>query len=148
MKPTLTRKIIYIEGSDKKTIDFYNGYFHNDSYVNYMQDIDERVDLICAGDGYKECQSNFDYCCMQAEMYVDDKQQNLTHTIITNLLELLEELSINSDTNPVYSFNRKDELWLFVDNQYYNAQEIYPNIRPVNNLRKMYLTDMFRKEEE
>jgi hypothetical protein len=81
-------------------------------------------------------------------MYIDEKQQDLTHTIITNQLELLEELSINSDTNPIYSFSRKDELWLFVDNQYYNAQEAYPNIRPVNNLRKMYLTDMFRRDEE
>ena len=148
MKPTLTRKLIYIEGSDKETIDFYNEYFHNDSYANYMQGIDERVDLICAGDGCRECQSNFDYFCIQAEMYIDEKQQDLTHTIITNQLELLEELSINNDTNPVYSFNRKDELWLFVDSRYYNAQEVYPNIRPVNNLRKMYLTDMFRKDEE
>jgi hypothetical protein len=113
-----------------------------------MQGIDERVDLICAGDGYKECQSNFDYLCMLAEMYIDDKQQNFTHTIITNLLELLEELSVNRDIDPVYPFNRKDELWLFVDNQYYNAEEVYPNIRPVNNLRKMYLTGMFRKDEE
>ena len=97
MKPTLTRKIIYIEGSDKETIDFYSEYFHNDSYANYMQGIDERVDLICAGGGYRECQSNFDYFCIQAEMYINEKQQDLTHTIITNQLELLEQLSINSD---------------------------------------------------
>ena len=146
MKPTLTRKIIYIEDSDKETIDFYNEYFHNDGYSNYMQGIYECIDLICAGDGYKKCQSNFDYFCIQAEMRIDKKQQDLTHTIITNQLELLEELSINSDINPMYTFNRKDELWLFVDNQYYNVEEVYPNIRPVNNLRKMYLTDMFRKE--
>ena len=81
-------------------------------------------------------------------MYINEKQQDLTHTIITNQLELLEELSINSDINPMYSFNRKDELWLFVDDQYYNVQEVYPNIRPVNNLRKMYLTNMFEREEE
>lgn len=146
MKPTLTRKLIYVENSDKETIDFYNDYLYNDSYINYMQGIDERVDLICAGGGYRECQSNFDYFCMQAEMYTVEKQQDLTHTIITNQLELLEQLSINGDTNPVYPFNRKDELWLFVDNQYYNVEEVYPNIRPVNNLRKMYLTNMFEKE--
>ena len=148
MKPTLTRKIIYIEDSDKETIDFYNEYFHNDGYFNYMQGIDERIDLICAGDGYRKCQSDFDYFCMQAEMNINETQQDLTHTIVTNQLELLEELSINGDTNPTYSFNRKDELWLFVDSQYYNAEEIYPNIRPVNNLRKMYLTNMFEKDEE
>lgn len=148
MKPTLTRKIIYIENSDKETIDFYNEYFHNDGYANCMQGIDERIDLICAGDGYRKCQSNFDYFCIQAETYIDEKQQDLTHTIITNQLELLEQLSINSDTNPIYAFNRKDELWLFIDSQYYNVEEIYPNIRPVNNLRKMYLTGMFRKDEE
>ena len=27
-------------------------------------------------------------------------------------------------------------------------EEVYPNIRPVNNLRKMYLTNMFEKDEE
>lgn len=148
MKPTLTRKIIYIEGSDKETIDFYNDYFYIDSYANYMQGIDERVDLICAGNGYRECQSNFDYFCIQAEMYIDEEQQDLTHTIITNQLELLEKLSINSYINPMYTFNRKDELWLFVDGRYYSVEEVYPNIRPVNNLRKMYLTNMFEKDEE
>jgi hypothetical protein len=100
MKPTLTRKLIYIENSDKETIDFYNDYFHNDSYINYMQGIDERVDLICAGDGYRECQSNFDYFCMQAEMYIDEKQQDLTHTIITNQLELLEQQRSKVTTLP------------------------------------------------
>ena len=148
MKPTLTRKIIYIENSDKETTYFYNEYFHIDGYNNYMQGIDERIDLICAGDGYRECQSNFDYFCIQAEMYINEKQQDLTHTIITNQLELLEQLSINRDINPMYAFNRKDELWLFVNNQYYNVEEVYPNIRPVNNLRKMYLTNMFEKEQE
>jgi hypothetical protein len=148
MKPTLTRKIIYIEDSDKETIDFYNEYFHNDGYANYMQGIDERIDLICAGDGYRECQSNFDYFCIQAEMSINEKQQDFTHTIITNQLELLEELSINGETNPMYTFNRKDELWLFVNSQYYSVEEVYPNIRPVNNLRKMYLTNMFEKDEE
>lgn len=148
MKPTLTRKLIYIEGSDQKTIDFYNGYFHGDGYFNYMQGIDEHIDLICAGDGYRECQSNFDYFCIQAEMDINEKQQDLTHTIITNQLELLEELNINGEINPMYSFNRKDELWLFINNQYYNVEEVYPNIRPENNLRKMYLTNMFEKENE
>ena len=148
MKPTLTRKLIYIEDSDKKTKDFYNEYFSNEGYANYIQGIEERIALICAGDGYRECQSNFDYLCMRAEMYINDKQQDLAHTIITNQLELLEEFSINGNINPAYSFNRKDELWLFVNNQYYNVEEIYPNIRPENNLRKMYLTDMFRKDEE
>lgn len=148
MKPTLTRKLIYIEGSDSQTIDFYYKYLYNDKYKDLIQDTYERIDLICAGDGCKECKSNFDYLCIQAEMYIDNNQENLIHTIITNQLELLEELSINSDINPMYSFNRKDELWLLVDNQYYNIEEIYPNIRPENNLRKMYLTDMFRKDEE
>ena len=148
MKPTLTRKLIYIENSDKEAIDFYNDYFHNDSYANYLQGIDVRVDLICAGDGYIECQSNIDYFCIQAEMYINEKQQDLTHTIITNQLELLEQLSINGDTNPMYAFNRKDELWLFIDNQYYNVEEVYQNIRPENNLRKMYLANMFEKEQE
>jgi hypothetical protein len=81
-------------------------------------------------------------------MSIDEKQQDFTHTVITNQLELLEQLSINSDINPMYAFNRKDELWLFVNNQYYNVETVYPNIRPVNNLRKMYLADMFRKDEE
>ena len=146
MKPTLTRKLIYIEGSDSQTIDFYHNYLYNDKYKDLTQDTYERIDIICAGDGCKECKSNFDYLCIQAEMDID--KEDLIHTIITNQLELLEQLSINSDINPMYSFNRKDELWLFVDNQYYNVQEDYQNIRPINNLRKMYLANMFERNEE
>ena len=77
-------------------------------------------------------------------------QEGVDILVITNMVILLERIAIDV-TNP-----NSDQLYIAKTKCYksghvislYNVQEVYPNIRLSQNLMKMYMADLFERDDD
>lgn len=84
------------------------------------------------------------------EMLINLQQQKVDIVVITNMVVLLERIAI--DVNKRDS----DQLYIAKIKYYedghsvslYNVREVYPNIRLSQNLMKMYMADLFEKDDD
>ena len=117
-------KLIYIDNSDDNVDLFCNEY-----QENYVKE-DENVFSIPFGEyGWRENRKRF------KKIVEDWEKENKKLAIITNDVTLLQCINIEAD-----------ELWFWKWNgELKNVLDVYPNLRRVNNLMKMYMTGMFEE---
>lgn len=118
-------KIVYIEGNDNDVVAAYERYEQEEKTEN------ESVCCIRAGFGYRCCEGWF------ALAHEHTRYNKVV--IVTNAVHLLQLISLDGKNKD------KDELWFIRDGKFVNVYDIYPNIRPVNNLMKMYMGNLFEE---
>lgn len=115
-------KLIYVDHSDMATDFFYEEYL-----AKYVKENECVLPILCGEFGYQTSQKIF------LENVETVKVEKLV--IITNNITLLNCINIEDD-----------ELWFWGWNrELKNVLDIYPNLRKVNNLMKMYMTGMFEE---
>jgi hypothetical protein len=130
-------KLVYVEGSD-------------DDVTNVAQFIDS-----CKAGGPLDMNSMCIYAGMIGTRAARDQmiyfhQEGIDILVITNMVILLERIAIDV-TNP-----DSDQLYIAKVKYYekgnvislYNVQEVYPNIRLSQNLMKMYMADLFERDDD
>lgn len=130
-------KLIYVEGDD-----------------NDVDNVAQFIDS-CKYGGPLDMNSVCIYAGMTGtrkarEQMIQYHQDGVDILVITNMVILLERIAIDV-TNP-----DSDQLYIAKVKYYekgycislYNVQEVYPNIRLSQNLMKMYMADLFEKDDE
>ena len=130
-------KLVYVEGDDNDV-------------TNVAQLIDN-----CKAGGPLDMNSICIYAGMTGtrkarEQMIHFHQEGVDILVITNMVILLERIAIDV-TNP-----ESDQLYIAKIKYYksgsvislYNVQEVYPNIRLSQNLMKMYMADLFERDDD
>lgn len=119
-------KLIYIDGSDSAA-DYFCG-----EYLEKYAKEDEYVFPILFGElGWRESKRLF----LEKKETVEVEKL----VVITNDVTLLNHISIEVSIEDY-------ELWLWGWNrELKNILDIYPNLRKINNLMKMYMAGMFEE---
>ena len=121
-------KMIYVEGEDVLVYAYATQYGLEHNPDEYM------ICRIPAGDGYR---ANIRDLALACEYCRKD-----TIVVVTNAVHLLGLIALDGASRDL------DELWFAHENEFINVFDIYPNIRPVNNLMKMYMSGLIRIEGE
>lgn len=130
-------KLVYVEGDD-----------------NDVANVAKLIDNCKAG-GPLDMNSICIYAGMTGsrkarDLMIHFHQEKVSILVITNMVILLERIAIDV-TNP-----ESDQLYIAKTKCYekgnvislYNVQEVYPNIRLSQNLMKMYMADLFERDDD
>lgn len=86
-------------------------------------------------------------------IFIDELEQALHPTAVLAFLDIIKEKKIQlvftSHNTNILQYLRPDQIyfakWRDGSSHYYRLSEIYPNIREINNIEKMYLSNLFEE---
>lgn len=130
-------KLVYVEGNDKDVANVAQ--FINNYEINGLSGMNSAC--IYAGlTGTRKAR----------DLMIQFHQKDIDILVVTNMVVLLERIAIDI-TKP-----NSDQLYIAKTKYYeeghtislYNVQEVYPNIRFSQNLMKMYMADLFERDDD
>ena len=130
-------KLVYVEGNDREVSEVEQ-FIKKTGYDGLCD-----MNSICIYAGLTGTRKARD-------LMIHFHQKDIDILVITNMVILLERIAIdvpNPDSDQLYITKMK-----YYGEAYhislYNVQEIYPNIRLSQNLMKMYMADLFEKDDD
>lgn len=130
-------KLVYVEGNDREVSEVEQ-FIQKTGYDGLCD-----MNSICIYAGLTGTRNARD-------LMIQFHQKDVDILVVTNMVILLERIAID------VTKQTSDQLYIAKTKYYeegyavslYNVQEVYPNIRLSQNLMKMYMADLFERDDD